>query len=563
MADSQTIDGQTSGPPPVEAPAPDYAGRVFGDFQLVRRIGQGGMGQVYLARQNSLKRQVAIKVLKPELAANTTSLKRFQAEAEAVANITHANIVQVYAIGEVEGIHYMALEFVDGRNLRDHLTKKGLPDLPLALHIMRQVAAALDRAGELGFVHRDIKPENILISRKGEVKITDFGLSRCFASETPAMNLTQSGVTMGTPLYMAPEQVRGQPVDPRTDIYSFGVSCYHMLKGEPPFQGVTPFDVALQHVQAEPPPLQEARPDLPLELCMIVHKMMAKRPDDRYQTAREILKDLTALRELIGAGKTTSVGTPSLTTILSPSSQAVAAVAGSGVVSHPVATVPMVAARGWGRLAWWAFVLLGTTGLAFGGAYFHRSKTPPPSNNSELAESALADVDPSPSAVLERKLLERINARETRADVAVEDLQELLEIYLKERRFAEATKFFDKANLEKKKSLEGVAPGLDGKQRVSILSLMGRGVILAYQDQPDKSNEIFRQLLKEYSFALIPKKKDPPGKSMLDWFFTSKQTMEWRHMVSDAIDRNAKNQNGKVPDDLNKLRILPTRSSGK
>src|SRR5215207_4228936 len=188
--------------PAPEAPLEDYSGRVLGDFELVRRIGVGGMGQVYLARQRSLKRQVAVKVLKGELAANVTALRRFQAEAEAVANITHAHIVQVYAIGDAQGLHYMALEYVDGRNLRDFLEKKGVPDVPLALEVMRQVASALERAGELGFVHRDVKPENILLSRRGEVKVTDFGLSRCFATDAP-LHLTQSGVTMGTPLYMS------------------------------------------------------------------------------------------------------------------------------------------------------------------------------------------------------------------------------------------------------------------------------------------------------------------------------------------------------------------------
>src|SRR5262249_21156723 len=150
--------------------------------------------------QRSLKREVALKVLKPELAANTTALKRFQSEAESLARITHANIVQVYAIGQADGLHYMALEYVRGTNLRDYLNRKGTPELPIALSVMRQVAAALQRAGELGIVHRDIKPENILLTRKGEVKVADFGLSRCFLPDAQPLNLTQSGVTMGTPL---------------------------------------------------------------------------------------------------------------------------------------------------------------------------------------------------------------------------------------------------------------------------------------------------------------------------------------------------------------------------
>src|SRR5438067_9654224 len=149
--------------PEAAAPAlPDLTGRVLGDFAVLRRLGQGGMGQVYLAEQQSLKRKVALKILKAELASNAVSLQRFEAEAKAVARATHANIVQVYAFGEGSGVHYMALEYVEGLNLREYLAKKGPPPLPLALGLMKQIAAALARAAELGIVHRDIKPDNIL-----------------------------------------------------------------------------------------------------------------------------------------------------------------------------------------------------------------------------------------------------------------------------------------------------------------------------------------------------------------------------------------------------------------
>src|SRR5262249_33977747 len=154
-----------------------------------------------------------------------------------------------------------------------YLEKKGPPEVLVALSIIRQVAAALQRASELGIIHRDIKPENILLTRKTEVKVADFGLSRCFAEDSRPPNITQSGVTMGTPLYMSREQVEGREVDPRTDIYSLGVTSYHMLAGQPPFRGKTAFEVAVQHVQAEPPPLAQVRPDLPPEVCALVHKM--------------------------------------------------------------------------------------------------------------------------------------------------------------------------------------------------------------------------------------------------------------------------------------------------
>jgi serine/threonine protein kinase len=171
---------------------------------------------------------------------------------------------------------------------------------------MRQIAAALQRASELGIIHRDIKPDNILLTRKGEVKVADFGLSRVLAGDEQPLNLTQTGITMGTPLYMSPEQVEGKSLDARTDIYSFGVTCYHMMTGTPPFTGKTAFEVALAHVRSEPEPLQLVRPDLPEGFCALIHKMMAKDPADRYQTCRELLKDLSKVRESI-AGLTTAL----------------------------------------------------------------------------------------------------------------------------------------------------------------------------------------------------------------------------------------------------------------
>ncbi|MCS7167082.1 MAG: serine/threonine-protein kinase [Gemmatales bacterium] len=280
----------------VAAGSSDLSGKVLADFRLIRKLGEGGMGQVYLAEQLSLRRRVAIKLLKSDLANHDVSLKRFRAEAKIVAQLNHPNIVQVYAFGECDGLHYMALEYVDGRNLRDYLRRHNTAPLAMALHILHQVALALQRAAEVGLVHRDIKPENILLTRRGEVKVADFGLSRMTHGEE-AQRLTQTGMTIGTPLYMSPEQVQGQPLDIRSDIYSLGVTCYHLLAGRPPFSGENAFAVAVQHVQAEPPPLQSFRPDLPEEVCALVHKMMAKRPEDRFQTPAELLRAVVALQE--------------------------------------------------------------------------------------------------------------------------------------------------------------------------------------------------------------------------------------------------------------------------
>jgi serine/threonine-protein kinase len=277
-------------------PEPDLSGRRLGDYQMLRRLGRGGMAEVYLAEQVSLRRQVAFKVLRSSLAGDAAYIRRFHHEAQAAANLVHANIVQIHEVGCIDGVHFIAQEYVAGQNLRQLLTRlsKGV-DARQAANIIRQAAAALHKAAEQNIIHRDIKPENIMISTSGEVKVADFGLAR-IAQGGEALNLTQVGMTMGTPLYMSPEQVEGKPVDPRSDIYSLGVTCYHMLAGRPPFDGDTALAVALQHLRNEPKRLEGLRPDLPDGLCRVVHKMLAKKPEERYQRAVDLLRDLKGLQ---------------------------------------------------------------------------------------------------------------------------------------------------------------------------------------------------------------------------------------------------------------------------
>lgn len=276
----------------------DLTGRLIGDFRVIRLLGRGGMGEVYLAEQLALHRNVALKVLREDLASDANYLARFREEAKSVASINHPNIVSVYVAGEEDGIVYMALEYVEGRNLRDYIAKKGPLDTTTAIAVMRKVASALQCAAEKGLVHRDIKPENVLLTKKGEVKVADFGLARRVTED--GVHLTQSGMTLGTPLYMSPEQIEGRELDHRTDIYSFGVMCYHMISGRPPFRGETAFAVTAQHMTAQAKPLDEICKtlgrDTPTELCRIVHRMMNKRPEDRFQTAREIIQELGRLR---------------------------------------------------------------------------------------------------------------------------------------------------------------------------------------------------------------------------------------------------------------------------
>ncbi len=251
------------------------------------------MAEVYLAEQQSLARQVALKVLSAELASQPAYVERFQHEARSVAALVHANIVQVYEVGHSNGSHFIAQEYVPGQNLGEWMNRHGAIEPGRALDILRQVAAALSKAHEQSIVHRDVKPENIMLTRSGEVKVADFGLARVTTGD--ATDRTQVGIAMGTPLYMSPEQVEGKPVDSRSDLYSLGVTAYHMLVGEPPFGGDTPLAVALQHINHPPPPLAERAPNTPADLVALVERMLAKRPEDRFENPGALLKSLHQL----------------------------------------------------------------------------------------------------------------------------------------------------------------------------------------------------------------------------------------------------------------------------
>ena len=237
----------------------DLAGKSLGDYLLLRRLGSGGMADVYLAQQQSLQRLVALKVLRKNLANDSSYVQRFQNEAQAAAALVHPNIVQVFEVNCQNGYHYIAQEYVQGQNLKMALKRNGAFEVKEALSIMRQVANALDKASKKGITHRDIKPENIMLTGEGEAKVADFGLARIELKK----GITIDGVTMGTPLYMSPEQIESNRVDPRSDIYSFGITCYQMLSGNPPFDADTVMAIAWQHVNHPPPDILQVRPDVP------------------------------------------------------------------------------------------------------------------------------------------------------------------------------------------------------------------------------------------------------------------------------------------------------------
>lgn len=273
----------------------DLKDQMLGEFRLLRRLGGGGMAEVWLAEQTSLRRQVAVKVMRPDIQADETCRRRFEQEALATAGLNHPNIVQVYAVGESNGVRFIAQEYVAGMNMRDYIQKKGPPAVHIALHLLKQVAAALQAAAEKGIVHRDIKPENILLTRKGVAKVVDFGLAQL--TQGGDLRLTQAGMTMGTPLYMSPEQVQGSKVDHRSDLYSLGATFYHLLAGRPPFKGETALAVAYHQVHTPPPSLAELRPDLSASVCRLIQRMLAKKPDERFPSAETLLQELRELEK--------------------------------------------------------------------------------------------------------------------------------------------------------------------------------------------------------------------------------------------------------------------------
>lgn len=282
----------TDSPPPA-----DLTGYRMGDMQVLARLGRGGMADVYKGLQLSLDRQVAVKVLRHDLASDASYVERFRREARAAAKLAHPHIVQVYEVGQWKGMHYICQEFVDGMNLRELLDRDGPIDSEMALEILFSVAAALDHASAAGITHRDIKPENLMLGRRGEVKVADFGLARVEKASFQS-NLTQAGLTMGTPLYMSPEQVQGGSVDVRSDLYSLGVTMYHLLTGHPPFDGDTPLSIAIKHVNEKPEPLATARAtavgsgDTPPWLPPVIDRLMQKSVDHRYQSPAELIENL-------------------------------------------------------------------------------------------------------------------------------------------------------------------------------------------------------------------------------------------------------------------------------
>lgn len=268
-------------------------GVTIGGCEILEEVGRGGMATVYRAHQISMDRDVAIKVLPPEFLHQSASLDRFKQEASIVARLEHRAIVPVHDYGEYEGIPYIVMRYMDGGSAEDLLA--GGPVAPeQVLHILQQIAPALDYAHREGVLHRDLKPSNILLDANGDAFITDFGIARILGANKK--QLTTSGV-VGTPSYMSPEQAQGHELDGRSDVYALGVVLFELLTGVRPFDGETPYSVAVKHVTEAPPSACAMNPDLPRAVEQVLYKALEKKPDARYQTAGELATALAAALE--------------------------------------------------------------------------------------------------------------------------------------------------------------------------------------------------------------------------------------------------------------------------
>ena len=273
----------------------DLVGKVLGNrYEIIEKIGSGGMADVYKARCNLLNRYVAIKVLKDEFAQDETFVKRFRAEAQAAASLTHPNIVSVYDVGQENGINYIVMELLESRTLKDYIEEHGALDSDSVLKISAQVASALEAAHKSHIIHRDIKPQNIVLNKNMVAKVTDFGIAKISSAAT----ITTSSNTMGSVHYFSPEHAKGGYTDERSDIYSLGVVMYEMSTGKLPFNADSPVSVALKHIQEQPVEPIKVNPNVSVALNSIILKAMQKLPSDRYQSATSMLADIyVALKE--------------------------------------------------------------------------------------------------------------------------------------------------------------------------------------------------------------------------------------------------------------------------
>jgi eukaryotic-like serine/threonine-protein kinase len=297
-------------------------------YVIKRKLGSGGMADVYLAEDQELGRLVALKLLDDRHAADDQFVERFRREAQSAASLNHPNIVSIFDRGRAEGTYYIAMEFLDGRTLKELLVRNGPTPIPIAIDYARQILGALAFAHKNGIVHRDIKPHNIVVGGDGRLKVTDFGIARSGASQ-----MTEAGSIVGTAQYLSPEQARGAPVDPRSDLYSLGIVMYEMLTGNVPFTGDTPVEIAMKHLSQIPDPPSAQRADVPHDLDAVVVRALAKEPDQRYGSAEEMDADLARVARGVAVSRETE---DAMTQVLSGAGVATA----QTMISRPRAVAP-------------------------------------------------------------------------------------------------------------------------------------------------------------------------------------------------------------------------------